>query len=107
MSLLSDLQVWYASNCDDEWEHSFGIKIGSLDNPGWSVAIDLIGTNLQEKPFAIVSRETDDESWLHCWVTDGTFHGAGDPHQLDTILELFLTWAKSQNEDWLQPPTGT
>ena len=40
-SLLSD---WYESNCNDDWEHGYGVKIETLDNPGWLVQIDLFGT---------------------------------------------------------------
>jgi ribosomal protein L37E len=35
--LLSKLSDWYAAQCDGDWEHEFGIHIGTLDNPGWSV----------------------------------------------------------------------
>ena len=42
--LLSWLQTWYASMCDDEWEFHEGIKILSVSNPGWSVEINLEGT---------------------------------------------------------------
>jgi hypothetical protein len=28
------LEAWYASRCDGEWEHGYGISIETLDNPG-------------------------------------------------------------------------
>ncbi|MFT5930929.1 MAG: hypothetical protein ACI93G_000001, partial [Hyphomonas sp.] len=40
---------WYQSQCDGDWEHSFGLKIESLDNPGWSVHVDLEGTSLETR----------------------------------------------------------
>ena len=43
---LVRLQLWYSRQCDGDWEHGLGIRIESLDNPGWSVRIDLKGTNL-------------------------------------------------------------
>lgn len=30
------LQKWYKSQCDGDWEHEYGIKIETVDNPGWS-----------------------------------------------------------------------
>lgn len=39
--LLKWLEDWYQSNCDDDWEHGFGVTIESLDNPGWSLTADL------------------------------------------------------------------
>lgn len=35
---VSALERWYASQCDDNWEHSYGIRIDTLDNPGWRIA---------------------------------------------------------------------
>jgi hypothetical protein len=39
--MLQWLQEWYLEQCDREWEHEYGIKIGTLDNPGWTITIDL------------------------------------------------------------------
>ena len=47
MSTIKEIEDWYRAQCDDEWEHQFGMKIDPLDNPGWSVEIDLKGTNLE------------------------------------------------------------
>ena len=43
-SSLDFLQQWYAEQCNGDWEHEFGIKIETLDNPGWSLEIDLAKT---------------------------------------------------------------
>jgi hypothetical protein len=32
--LLKRLQDWYVSQCDGGWEHTYGISIDTLDNPG-------------------------------------------------------------------------
>ena len=47
MDILCWLQNWYHSNCDGGWEHLYGVKIDTLDNPGWSVAIDLEDTEIR------------------------------------------------------------
>ncbi|MDQ3819448.1 MAG: immunity 53 family protein [Acidobacteriota bacterium] len=104
MNVLDEIQKWYASNCDTEWEHDFGVKIETLDNPGWGVTIDLEGTNLEGKEFQRIKDETSGESWIECYVDDSKFQGFGDPARLEEILRIFLNWAKSQNEDWLKPP---
>lgn len=39
MDVFQWLQEWYIQNCDGDWEHCYGIKIGTLDNPGWSIDI--------------------------------------------------------------------
>src|SRR3954469_18783567 len=47
--VLDQLQRWYAQHCNGEWEHSYGISIQTLDNPGWRVKIDLHQTDLESK----------------------------------------------------------
>jgi hypothetical protein len=32
--LLEWLMRWYAAHCDGEWEHTYGVVIDTLDNPG-------------------------------------------------------------------------
>ncbi len=103
-ALLNDLQTWYAAHCDDEWEHAFGIRISTLDNPGWSVQIGLRDTRLENKPFAQIERDETEDSWLVCKVEEKRFVGCGDPSRLEEILGIFLTWAKSE-PDWLTPPS--
>ena len=46
VSLLPALQDWYNARCDGDREHRYGI--GTTDNPGWRLSIDLEGTALQE-----------------------------------------------------------
>lgn len=41
--MLSDLQDWFARQCDGDWEHQAGISIETTDNPGWFVQVDLNG----------------------------------------------------------------
>jgi hypothetical protein len=42
---LERLQRWYLGECNGDWEHSYGVRIDTLDNPGWIVTIDLHETN--------------------------------------------------------------
>lgn len=93
-SVLQRLATWYASNCDGEWEHSFGVKIDTLDNPGWSVEVNLEGTSLDGRPFVVVEdRYNHETEWLRCWAEGTTFHAACGPHRLEDALAIFLEWA--------------
>lgn len=98
--LLANLQSWYAAQCDDDWEHQFGISIGTLDNPGWSLSIDLTGTLLENKHFPALARKNSDEEWTVCYVNDKKFIGYAGTHQLDELIGVFLTWAKTEPH-WL------
>lgn len=94
---LQQLQEWFASQCNGEWEHHHGISVQSTDNPGWWVKISLRGTTLESKSFDKVKRgdvSMDPQPpWLHCYVEDKTFNGAGDVTTLGEILDIFLAWS--------------
>ena len=109
MPTLDDLQVWYDAQCNGDWEHSYGVRIETLDNPGWHVRIDLAETLLFDQPFTPVrygepGGEDDPDRWMDCKVERFQFHGYGGPRQLEAILEVFLTWARSM-PDWLSRPS--
>ena len=95
MNMIDWLQNWYKENCDGDWEHMFGIRIQSLDNPGWNVAIDLLDTELEDKAFEEKECYIDDNNWFFCLVKDGIFKGAGDADKLEEILRTFKEWADS------------
>ncbi len=84
---------WYYSHCDGDWEHANGIRIGTLDNPGWHLQIDLEGTELETRPFVEISQMKHEIEWYRCWVENKKFHGAGGPMMMVTIIETFLDWA--------------
>ncbi len=95
MSINQELAAWYHRQCDGTWEHTYGITIETLDNPGWRVKIDLVDTELTNHPFQTVERLEPELTWLRCWVADQSFHAAGGPEQLEEILHIFLDWAKT------------
>jgi len=47
MSSLQELQEWYLSQCNEDWEHTYGVSIGTIDNPGWSLEVELSDTSLE------------------------------------------------------------
>ena len=93
---LSALADWYSSNCNGDWEHQYGIRIDTLDNPGWSVRIDLSGTALESKLFERVETERSSGDWLHCRVEKFTFMAWGGPSNLEEMLRRFLDWSIQQ-----------
>ena len=96
MDLLLRLQKWYESQCDGDWEHQYGVRIDTLDNPGWLVKIDLEGTELQDRPFVDVvegiglESHPEQSQWVHCSVRDKVWQGACDSTQLGRVLKIFL-----------------
>lgn len=87
------LRAWYVAQCDGDGEHGAGISIGTLDNPGWSVEVNLTDTNLDgvDYPRSEVHRSEDD--WCVTWVDQGNFKAACGPTNLAEALHAFRTWA--------------
>jgi hypothetical protein len=96
-SALQELADWYASRCDGDWEHEFGFRISTIDNPGVSVDIDLRGTFLELVSFEEKKDRYDSETeWMICRRTEGKFEGRGSPCRLNDIVEVFLSWSKEK-----------
>ncbi len=96
---LTGLQAWYAAQCDGEWEHRFGVRLQSLDNPGWQLDVDLVDTAVAGRPFERVERFRDDADWVVAFRDEAQFHGACGALQLGEILGLFLDWANGPEPD--------
>jgi hypothetical protein len=95
LEILKRLELWFASHCDGEWEHSAGISISSLDNPGWSLHIDISETTLSKRAFPEIKIEgPDSQDWYVCRLRDGRFEGFCGPLHLTKVLEIFLDWAE-------------
>ena len=96
MNVLQELESWYQSQCNDEWEHGYGIQIDTLDNPGWTVRVDLKGTSVADRMFTEINDLHHDDEWIKCWVENKQFRAVGGPKQLERILRVFLDWTKTE-----------
>jgi hypothetical protein len=94
MDAIEFLQSWYRAQTNGEWEHTRGVTIETLDNPGWKVTIDLVETPLQGASMKAVRREKSAHDWLVCEVERDQFRGASDPRKLVAILQVFQSWAE-------------
>lgn len=103
---LEELQAWYHAQCDEDWEHTYGVEIGTLDNPGWFLKVDLTDTILFGKEFSEVNYGNDDDEspeWVATKIEDHKFVGYGGPRKLGELIQIFLNWAKTE-KDWLAVP---
>jgi hypothetical protein len=90
---LTELQEWYLAQCDGDWEHSYGVTVTTLDNPGWDLRIDLHGTAAAGRVFERQTTHRTEDDWLVCRLDGETFHAAGGPGNLREALRVFLDWA--------------
>lgn len=94
MNDLEWLADWYMSNCNGKWEEYYGIKIQTIDNPGWLVEIDILETVLENLPFATINIDNSDEDWMNCKVENGKYIGVGDQTKLAEIIKIFKRWSE-------------
>ena len=83
------ISKWFLQQCDGDWEHEYGIKIETLDNPGWHITIDLQFTSLES--LAIEEKvDHSDNDWYFLEIKNNQFKAAGDPLKLNFILDKFV-----------------
>jgi hypothetical protein len=114
VQMLPKLQAWYLSHCDGDWEHSYGVRIDTLDNPGWSITVDLVGTELEHTPLTStlfgVSEEdaiqggSGNVNWHVCKRSESQFLGYGGPRDLSMLINVFLSWAEESLKNGLTGP---
>jgi len=83
------LQSWFQDHCNGDWEHGSGILIRTLDNPGWSVTINLEDTELEESNFQEIKIERSDNDWLICFIKNGKFEGRCGLTNFPEIFDIF------------------
>jgi hypothetical protein len=105
-SPILDLQRWCKAQCNGDWEHSYGIVIETLDNPGWYLRIDLQETSLKGVNFEPMSELEPELEWIDCKVKDGRFVAAGGPLMLERMIEVFLDWVAEHFKRLDEPEAG-
>jgi len=65
---LTLLEKWYRQQCNRDWGHQWGVKIGTLDNPGWMIAISLNETRAEHRILQKVRIERTEDDWINYWV---------------------------------------
>jgi Immunity protein 53 len=92
---VAALEQWYVKQCNGEWEHSYGVHIDTLDNPGWHVRIDLHETQKQDSSFERVVIDRTETDWIQYWVEKKEFHIACGPTNLSEAIQIFVRWFDS------------
>ena len=100
---VARLEAWYARQCNGDWEHQYGVKVDTLDNPGWTLDVDLTNTKLEKVPYTPIAENVgpnnhpEGDDWVHCRVEHRKWRGAGGPLKLNRLIEEFLSWAEKHD----------
>ena len=95
------LEKWSSQKCFEDWEEDSIVQIAWIGNPGWHVTIIIRETKLETKKFKTIDIENDENDWIICKVSQGVFEGAGNLDKLDEILNIFISWAETEEVDLL------
>lgn len=90
-SALERVQTWYVAQCNGDWEHSYGVKIDTLDNPGWIVTVDLAETEWADLRIDRSIDQRSEHDWVQLEITNSQFIGCGGPRNLEEVLHRFLS----------------
>lgn len=54
--------------CGCDWHEHYGVKIDTLDNPGWAFEIDLADYPTTPPSFEPITEGSDDKTFMNCWI---------------------------------------
>jgi hypothetical protein len=89
ISMIDWLSDWFKLECNGDWEHENGISISTVDNPGWSITIDLRDTSLENEEIVSDLVEINENDWFFFEVKNKKFRGGGDLSKLNFLISKF------------------
>lgn len=89
-SVLLKLQEWFQAECNGDWEHSFGFKLETLDNPGWAFEADFEETRWAGTEIPRCRLVRSEADWVQYEVVDNKYMAAGGVANLEEMLETFF-----------------
>lgn len=95
---LAFLVRWFEQQCDGDWEHDLGIRIETLDNPGWALNVRIEDTELDGQVADWQRIDEGDDQWVHWRATGVMFEARCGPGDLERALRAFRTFAGSSRD---------
>lgn len=83
---------WYYSLYIEDKLSDFNLKISTLDNPGWTIKINIQGT--EEKKFEDIFFERSEHDWLACTKKEGVIEGYCGPFNFPELLLILRRWGE-------------
>jgi hypothetical protein len=87
---------WYDNCVSTHLSSAKRVHIGTLDNPGWNLYVDLMGTGFETALFEYVKVERSEHDWYHCFIRENTFHGPCGPFNLFEVIKEFKDFVESR-----------
>lgn len=88
---------WFDSQCEGYWERLFGIKIQTIDNPGWAITISIQETELENKSLQDVFVDRTDHDWYSCRIENKFFKGYCGTFNIEEVIRTFRNFAGDES----------
>ena len=89
MTTLTRLQDWYISQCDGDWEHQSGVRITTIDNPGWGIDINIAYLDHIDRE-EVITEYRSDSDWIDIRFSDDKVLAHCGPLNLEECLNRVL-----------------
>jgi hypothetical protein len=93
---------WFHQQCDGDWEHGNGVRISTIESPGWSLKVSISETVCENENFQEVIIDRTETDWVYCCLRHETFEGACGLHNLPEVLKIFREWVERCEKKYLQ-----
>lgn len=90
--MIEWLEDWFSENCNEDWEHLYGIKIETVDNPGWYIEFDIKETDYESIDFDRINIRRSENDWVICYKDNGCIKGTGGVRNLKELLAIIKNW---------------
>ncbi|MFI5589994.1 Imm53 family immunity protein [Amycolatopsis sp. NPDC051758] len=89
------LSEWFSSQCDGDWEHEFGVRLETLDNPGWRLLVDIVGTGVEGRVLPRSKVDLGAGRWLWTSADGKSYEGSCDVRSLRELVAAFRGFVSS------------
>ncbi|MFA7435684.1 MAG: Imm53 family immunity protein [Bacilli bacterium] len=83
------MNKWFKIHCDGDWKHDDGVKLETMDNPGWILRVFIWNTNLENIEFKTIDKEVDELNFINCEIKEDFFIGYCGVDNLEEMLSIF------------------
>jgi hypothetical protein len=89
------LSEWFSSHCDGDWEHESGVRLETLDNPGWRLRVDIVGTGVDGRVLPRSKVDLGAGRWLWTSADGESFEASCDARSLRELVAAFRRFVSS------------
>ena len=104
-------QNWCKIHDDKGWKYAMRVQLATLDNPGWSLKVNLEKTILENQKFQKIRIDRTDNDWIFCAIKENRFEVACGPINLPEVFQIFRKWAEEfldqDKKDFLEKNLNT